>query len=355
MSRRHVASTLLLLSLFARGAAAQGPAGPAEGAKGRAAGAAPAEVPASDGPAREPTAAELEVARALFEEARKDEAARRWGEALVKFRRIQATKDTASLRFHLAYCEENMGLVASAVRDYERAAELAQGGKGPDRKLIVEDAARSRAELAPRVPTLALELPAGVEGARVSVDGEPVAAERLSAALPLDPGRHAVEVSAPGRRLFQREVRLSEREKHTLSVVFEPAVALAPPAAPGPRRDAPAKPVEGGGGGVPAGVWVAGGAGVAFAGAAAGLLAKSLSQRAELDACGSRGGQCEGSQVAAASNRNMALAGVAGGLSAAGAGVAIWLALKGPSKAASKAPVTGLVLGPSTLGWRGSF
>src|SRR5687767_8465159 len=111
MSSRCLVSTTLLIALFTRSASAQGP-----GAAPPAAATA-AEVPPPEGGRREPSAAELEAARALFEEARRDEAARRWGEALLKFRRILATKDTASLRFHLAYCEESMGLVASATRD----------------------------------------------------------------------------------------------------------------------------------------------------------------------------------------------------------------------------------------------
>jgi hypothetical protein len=360
MSSRCFVSTFVLVTLLARGASAQGPAparpAPARGAPAGAAQAdgAPAAAPAPDGPPHEPSAAEIEAARALFEEARRDEAARRWGEALVKFRRILATKDTASLRFHLAYCEENMGLVASAARDYERAAELAQATKGPDRKLIAEDSAKSVAELGPRVPKLTIELPAGVEGASVSVDGEPVPADKAGSALPLDPGHHTIEASAPGKRAFRREVRLVERERHTLSVLFEPAVAPAPPPARAPGPEPSAAGVRGGGG-VPVESWVAAGAGVAFAGAAAGFLATAMAQRNELGRCQAGGGGCDGSEVAAASNRNLAFAGVAGGLSLAGAGAALWFALGAGSKPPARAPRSGLVIGPTGVAWRGSF
>lgn len=362
MSSRCLVSTLLLVTLFTRVASAQGPGGAAAAPKapgGAAAerapgGASTTEAPQAEGP-HEPSAAELEAARSLFEEARRDEAARRWGEALLKFRRILATKDTASLRFHLAYCEENMGLVASAARDYGRAAELAQATKGPDRKLIVDDSARSVVELGPRVPTLTLEVPAGVEGVSVQVDGDTMPANEVGTAWPLDPGHHSVEVNASGKRAFRKEIRLAEREKLTLSAIFEPAVVFtpAPPAAPG-RAPAPARGATSNGG-VPIGTWIAGGAGVAFAGAAAGFWAMSMAQRNELDRCKASGGGCDGSEVAAASNRNLAFAGVAGGLALAGAGTALWFALGSSSKAPTKAPATGLVIGPAGVAWRGSF
>jgi hypothetical protein len=354
MFRRCALPALLLTVFFTHRAAAQGPGPSTPAPKAPASGAPSAEPPASNAPPHEPTEAELEKARTLFEEARRDEAGRRWGDALLKFRRILDTRDTASLRFHMAYCQENMGLVASASRDYERAAELAQATKGPDRKLILEDGAKSLAELAPRIPTLTLELPAGVEGVRVAVDGEAVPAERLGAALQLDPGHHAIEVTAPGKQPFRREVRLGEREKYTLSVLFEGPRDVAPPPAPKPRPE-PVAPKEAEGRGLPLGAWLAGGAGVAFAGAGAGLLVTSLSQRSKLERCEAQGDRCDGDEVATAANRNLMLAGVAGGLALAGAGAAVWIALSASPKAPEKTPTTGLLIGPTGVSLRGSF
>jgi hypothetical protein len=356
--RRRPVHAALLATLLTRAAAAQGPA-PAPAS-------APPPAPraaAADGasPAREPTEAELEAARALFEAARKDEAAKRWGEAHGKFRRILPTKDTASLRFHLAYCEENMGLLASAVGNYRRAAELAQATKGPDRKLIVEDSAKSIAELTPRVPAVTLELPAGVEGVGVSVDGEDVSPERLRAPLPLDPGHHMIEVTVRGKRAFRREVRLGERESPAIAVAFEPAVEFAPPSAPakpapGPRRPSPERSASAAGGGVPLGAWVSAGAGAAFGGVAAGFLSTSLSQRRDLNECEAAGKKCQGGpELASSANRNMTIAAAAGGLALAGAGAAVWFALGAPSKGAGKAPAVGLGLSPTGVAWRGTF
>ncbi|MCU0683700.1 MAG: hypothetical protein MUF34_15910, partial [Polyangiaceae bacterium] len=102
------------------------------------------------------------------------------------------------------------------------------------------------------------------------------------------------------------------------------------------------------------GAWVVGGASVAFAGAGAVLVAKGLSQRAELKRC-EVAATCDGREVAAASNLNVALGGVAGGLALAGAGAAIWLAFGPASRPSAKASAAGLMLGPAGAQWRGVF
>src|SRR5450432_1242199 len=81
----------------------------------------------------EPTPAEISTARQAFESAVALEADQKWLEASTKLREALAIKDTPGLRFHLAHCEEQQGLLVEAALDYDRANELLQhGAKAPD-------------------------------------------------------------------------------------------------------------------------------------------------------------------------------------------------------------------------------
>src|SRR5262245_5802237 len=68
----------------------------------------------------DPSQAEIKAARQLFSEAERDEAAGRWREALDKFSRVVAFKETPSGLFHKAFCEEKVGLLLSAYQGYKR-------------------------------------------------------------------------------------------------------------------------------------------------------------------------------------------------------------------------------------------
>src|SRR5882724_4575305 len=72
----------------------------------------------------DPLPAEIMLARRLFAEARAREEAKDWPTAASKLNEALAIKETAGLRFHLAYCEEQQGLLVEALVDYERSEDL---------------------------------------------------------------------------------------------------------------------------------------------------------------------------------------------------------------------------------------
>jgi hypothetical protein len=337
-SLRRAVGPLALALACARGALAQG-AGDAAGAGN-----------------------EVQAARALFDDARRDEQAGRFGEALGKFERVLKTKETASVHFHVAYCQEKIGQIASAYAHYKQALELARSTQGPDRKLIVEQSAESLKDLEPRVPELTLQLPRGVEGVRVRFDNTVVPLERAEGALRVDPGLHTLEVSAPDKKPFVREFSLKERERHTVVVFFEPSApapaAPPPPAAPpAPAAPAAAPPPAGeGGGGGSIAPWIIGGASLALAGVGVGFFLAGQSQADDLDECREKRLVCDRDEIDKSRTRNYAIAGSAGVLSLVGAGVAIVLAVSGGDDAPPGAKAAGgLVVTPQGLGWAGRF
>src|SRR4029079_11912267 len=78
--------------------------------------------------AAEPAPSDIAEARRLFSEASDLRTEGKWDLAAKKLEAAIAIKETAGLRFHLAYCEEKMGHLLAATRDYDRADELIRDG-----------------------------------------------------------------------------------------------------------------------------------------------------------------------------------------------------------------------------------
>ncbi len=181
------------------------------------------------------TPAEIAVARRLFGEATKLEHDKQWADAAKKLKGALDIKETPGLRYHLAFCEENMGQLVQALVDYDRAAEMiADGVKAPD---VETRLAAARKALKKRVPTLTVTMPADAAGAKLSVDGHRMAASVAGQPMPLDPGKHKVEVDADGYQPFLATVALAEGDRKTTAAKLEkvdaaPAAAAPTPAAP---------------------------------------------------------------------------------------------------------------------------
>src|SRR5262249_37717384 len=116
--------------------------------------------------------------------------------------------------------------------------------------------AKTRADsLEAKLPKLVVRVPddARVPGLVVKRDGDPLDTSSFGAAVPVDPGAHVVEASAPGYKTHRVEV--SVKELTTTAVVppletDEPAPAPAAPLPPPsssverrpPRVDSPSEP-----------------------------------------------------------------------------------------------------------------
>jgi hypothetical protein len=178
------------------------------------------------------SASELVVARQLFRDAVELERARAWEKAAGKLRDAIAIKETPGLRFHLAHCEVELGLLVEALLDYDRAGELIFGGvKAKDVELLLTPASEA---LKKRIPTLTVEV-GDVEGASVELDTKPVSASAIGRPTLLNPTSHQLVVRAPGRIPFRREFTLAEGQKLAL-VALLPAESVPAPA-PLPMRE----------------------------------------------------------------------------------------------------------------------
>jgi hypothetical protein len=174
------------------------------------------------------TPSQIQAARELFAAASRDESALRWTEALAKLRRVAEVKLTAGVRYHIAYCEEKLGQLASALAHYTEARDAADREHSKDVLDLLKEPTLTL--LRARVPTLTVVVhPANVE-AEVTIDGRRIPSGQWRAAQPVDPGVHRVEARAAERDTFAREVTLQEGDAAIVDVIL----ASSRPGTPGP-------------------------------------------------------------------------------------------------------------------------
>jgi hypothetical protein len=292
------------------------------------------------------------MARDLFGKAEKDEEAKDWSAALEKLRRAIAIKSTAGLRFHIAVCEENLGQLVDALHDYEAAEELAKADKTDKGKQVLAVIAEPLLAIRARVPRLKLTLPADATDGEITLDGKKLAKEDAANAVPLEPGPHKIEATAPGRTPFATTLLLKEREVTSLEIKLPPIVA-APPAAPAASpAEATMPPVEERKTRSRTGAIVFTGGAVVLA--AGGLGAFLLADGAQSDAreqCAG-GKACDGAKSTVRVWDTVALGAWIGAAAAAGYAIILWSKPSHDDRAAAPARVR---VGAGSLHLEGTF
>lgn len=144
----------------------------------------------------------------------------RYGEACEKFELSQQLDPSPGTLLNLGNCYEPQGDLLRALETFERAFADAQGTSDPGRKELWAEAARERiASLSRRVPRVRIRnVP---PDAQLSLDQELLdqrSPERTSGVLRVNPGRHLVEVSAPGKGAFQHDFDIVPGQRLVIDV-----------------------------------------------------------------------------------------------------------------------------------------
>ncbi len=143
------------------------------------------------------------AATGLFDEGAKLMDARRYAEACVKFEKSQALAPSGGTLFALAACYAKTGRPTSAWLALRKAAVRAdEAGKTEAAAQARERAQKLEAQIA----KLTITAPDGIAGLEITRDGAAVPSAEFGVGVPVDPGRHAVEAHAPGRRSFSRSI-----------------------------------------------------------------------------------------------------------------------------------------------------
>ena len=192
----------------------------------------------------------VESARTLFYRALALQDQGRWAEALALLEKVAETRESAQVRFNIAFNQEHLGRLAAAARGYERAIALAEQS-GSEK--VVRAAHERLVRLSGRIARLLLR-PAG-EGMSVTVDGVELPRSDFGRAVPVEVGDHTIRAEAAGHKPFRLSLNLPGGETRELRIELEPeqvvaavptvppATSVAPVAAAEPRP-APAPPPE---------------------------------------------------------------------------------------------------------------
>jgi hypothetical protein len=114
----------------------------------------------------------------------------------------------------LALCHEGDGLLASAWGEFADVVARSHREGRPDREKLARD---HMAVLESRLPTLTISLAPGVElapGLEIKRDGVAVGAGSWATSVPVDPGHHHVEATAPGYKPFSATLTLATDGQH---------------------------------------------------------------------------------------------------------------------------------------------
>jgi serine/threonine-protein kinase len=186
------------------------------------------------------------TATALFDEGRKLMAQHHYADACPKLAESQRLAPSGGTLLNLAECYEHNGQTASAWAAWQGAAARANaaGKAGAEKSALARAAA-----LEPSLARLTIAFAPGsdVSGIEVKRDGIPLDRGELGSALPIDPGSHVIEATAPKKKPWSTSVTVAARQTDArVTVALEDDVQAVAPAAPTPPTgtEAPAPSAE---------------------------------------------------------------------------------------------------------------
>lgn len=168
------------------------------------------------------------VAEALFNEGQKLMEKKKYAEACLKFGDSQKEDPSPGTLLNLARCHETDGKPASAWAEYRAAAVLARTRGQADREKAAKDFAD---KLEPTLSKLQIDGPKDIPGLEIRRDSAVIGNSSLGLAIPIDPGEHLVEASAPGYKPWSAKITVGGSKD--LQKVLIPALEKAPEAAVG--------------------------------------------------------------------------------------------------------------------------
>lgn len=165
------------------------------------------------GPSQDAAAAEVLFRAGLAARNKGD-----WNTALSKFKASMDLDPAVGTLINIAKCHEHEGKLAAAYSDLKRALVLNRGTPGAQRKKELERTARGLLiDLEPRISKLTIVVRERPNGLKITRDEMDVVAA-LGDALPVDPGVHEIQASAPGFVEEKHTVTLVEGESATVEL-----------------------------------------------------------------------------------------------------------------------------------------
>jgi hypothetical protein len=223
-----------------------------------------------------PPAADNATAQTLFEEGRRLMEAKEYAAACPKFEESQRLRPGTGTLLNLALCNEALGKTATAWGQFKEVLFAAKKEGDQPREAFAQEHINALEPKLSRLQVNAQETP----GLAIQRDGQEIPAAALGTPIPIDPGPHTIEATAPGYNVWSTSIDVGAAEAKTVAIP-----KLTPLAPPPPPIEQPGPGAEGGG--VPRRTvgFVVGGVGVAAVGVGAvlGIMAASDAGSAEDD------------------------------------------------------------------------
>jgi hypothetical protein len=186
------------------------------------------------------------AARLLLDTARRKFDAGDFEAALEAFRNAHAMVGLPVTGLWLARGQEKVGLLVEATATAQRVQRYPVQPKEPGAFTDARhQAAALQKEIAPRIPSMLVEVSGSAARAayEVTIDGVRVPASARKLPAPVNPGTHAISVAARGHESVTQSVAVKESERRSVVMALRPVrTAAAAPAQGGAdpeRADAP--------------------------------------------------------------------------------------------------------------------
>lgn len=176
----------------------------------------------SAGVAHAQAASDSTIAQSLFDEGRKLMAEKKFADACPRLERSYKLDPAAGTLLNLAVCHEGQGKTATALAEFRDSIALARRENRNDRLTFAQKHVDA---LKGRICTVTVRQGGHETGLEWKVDGAKVGTESLGIALPIDPGSHTIQASAPGMQPWQTTFEI-QRDGETKSLEIPALVAL---------------------------------------------------------------------------------------------------------------------------------
>lgn len=250
---------------------------------------------------------------------------------------------------------EELGHLVEARDVFEQTLHLPATPDEPAVFISARELARAEADgLAKRIPavTLAISGPPETTPLQVILDGVSVKSETARLPRKVNPGRHALTVSAPGFEPVTLEVTIAEREERRVEVMLRPSSGGSLPVLQGAPSVTSVRPL-------PMLAIAAGGIGLAGLVVGVGAGVTGSSKHSVLSGeCNTASGTCPSSAAndldAFHAWRAVSTIGYVVGAAGVAAGAVLFLTVPSP-RALGPAGTTALYVGPASCGLTGAF
>lgn len=300
------------------------------------------------------SAADRAAAEALFKEGKRLAADGKFELACPKFEESQKLDPGIGTQFNLANCYERSGRTASAWTSFLEVAGSSRAAGQRERERVARERAKA---LEAQLVHLSVIVPAEVantEGLVIRRNGVVVGKAQWGVAVPVDPGGHTLEASAPGKKTWRVTADLSQpgsrRELAVGPLEAVQAATAATPPVPVATTDTRSERVSSDAGATRRTIGlVAAGAGVVGIGIGTVLALSAKSTFNDADAECNADGFCTPEGVAlrddAVGRGNVATVVFGIGSAALIGGAVLWLTAPRKDDAAARAPAARMQLG----------